>query len=140
MHAPFTQTAMRDIAERPGRVARRAEDILAGAGIDIVGARVLVVGVAYQPGIQDVRESPALEIIEALQERAAEVSYHDPLVDRVTVGGRELRSVPAPGPSDHDVVVVVTAHPNVDYGWLSDCKRVLDGTYRLPGGAERFTV
>jgi UDP-N-acetyl-D-glucosamine dehydrogenase len=138
--APFTQTAMRDIAQRPRRVAARAEEILRDAGIDIDGARMLVVGVAYKPGIQDVRESPALEIIEALHERGAGVCYHDPLVDQVTLGRQVLQSVPAPAPEDYDLVVVVTAHPNSDYGWLSDCARVLDGTYRLPAGLHRFTV
>jgi nucleotide sugar dehydrogenase len=138
--APFTQRAMSDIASRPGRVAARAEEILTDAGVDVEGGRVLVVGVAYKPGIQDVRESPALEIIEALHERGAAVSYHDPLVDSVKVDGEEWRSVAAPQPADYDLVLVVTAHPNVDYGWLSECARVLDGTYRLPGGHARFTV
>jgi nucleotide sugar dehydrogenase len=140
VEAPFTQKAMRDIAERPGRVAGRAEEIVREAGIDMLGARMLVVGVAYKPGIQDVRESPALEIIEALHDRGAEVCYHDPLVDQVALEGQVMQSVPAPDPADYDLVVVVTAHPNVDYAWLSDCARVLDGTYRLPAGVHRFTV
>ena len=140
VEAPFTRRAMSEIARRPRRVAARAEEILGDAGIEVEGARVLVVGVSYKPGIQDVRESPALEIIGALLENGVNVDYHDPLVDEVKVDGEVLRSVPAPGPSDYDLVLTVTAHPNHDYGWLSDCARVLDGTYRLPGGLERFTV
>ncbi|RDJ93758.1 hypothetical protein B4Q13_19695, partial [Lacticaseibacillus rhamnosus] len=61
--APLIKQAMGAIADRPSRVVRRATELLG----DPRGKRVLMVGVAYKPGVQDVRESPSLEILEALQ-------------------------------------------------------------------------
>ena len=76
------------------------------------GAKVLVLGVAYKPNIGDMRESPALTLIELLRAAGAEVSYHDPHVAVLPEAG--LDSVPLE-PSDHDCVVIVTAHSGIDY-------------------------
>ena len=76
------------------------------------GAKVLVLGVAYKSDIGDTRESPALKLIELLRAAGAEVSYHDPHVAVLPEAG--LDSVPL-APSDHDCVVIVTAHSGIDY-------------------------
>jgi UDP-N-acetyl-D-glucosamine dehydrogenase len=76
------------------------------------GAKVLVLGVAYKADIGDTRESPALKLIELLRTAGAEVSYHDPHVAELPEAG--LGSVPLE-PSDHDCVVIVTAHSGIDY-------------------------
>ena len=76
------------------------------------GAKVLVLGVAYKSDIGDTRESPALKLIELLRAAGAEVSYHDPHVAVLPEAG--LDSVPLE-PSDHDCVVIVTAHSGIDY-------------------------
>jgi UDP-N-acetyl-D-glucosamine dehydrogenase len=70
--------------------------------------------VSYKPGVSDLRESPALKIIELLQGMGAEVSYHDPHVPALAETGRSstpLGEVIA----ESDVVVIVTAHPGVDH-------------------------
>jgi UDP-N-acetyl-D-glucosamine dehydrogenase len=76
------------------------------------GAKVLVLGVAYKADIGDTRESPALKLIELLRTAGAEVSYHDPHVAELPEAG--LGSAPLE-PSDHDCVVIVTAHSGIDY-------------------------
>ena len=76
------------------------------------GAKVLVLGVAYKSDIGDTRESPALKLIELLRAAGAEVSYHDPYVPELPEAG--LGSVSLE-PSDHDCVVIVTAHSGIDY-------------------------
>jgi UDP-N-acetyl-D-glucosamine dehydrogenase len=76
------------------------------------GAKVLVLGVAYKSDIGDTRESPALKLIELLRAAGAEVSYHDPHVAELPEAG--LGSVPLE-PSNHDCVVIVTAHSGIDY-------------------------
>ena len=76
------------------------------------GAKVLVLGVAYKSDIGDTRESPAIKLIELLRAAGAEVSYHDPHVPElpeVGLGSSLLE------PSDHDCVVIVTAHSGIDY-------------------------
>ncbi|MEX2195522.1 MAG: nucleotide sugar dehydrogenase [Thermoleophilaceae bacterium] len=122
--APLIERAMRSIHERPARVAERAAELLGG---DVGGRRVLVLGAAYKPGVRDVREAPALEVISLLRERGADVRYHDPLVPELAGG---LRSEPDPGGAEWDLVVVCTVHPDADSGWLAGCPLVLDTTRR----------
>ena len=86
-----------------------------GAGKALSQSRVLVLGVAYKPDIADVRESPALKILELLIGAGADVSYHDPHVAAVPEFG--LRSVPLE-PGSYDVVVIVTDHSGIDYSAL----------------------
>ncbi|MDH4178579.1 MAG: nucleotide sugar dehydrogenase [Thermoleophilia bacterium] len=86
-----------------------------GAGKALSASRVLVLGVAYKPDIADVRESPALKILELLQGAGADVSFHDPHVAELPELG--LRSVPIE-PAAYDAVVVVTDHSGIDYAAL----------------------
>lgn len=122
--APLIERAMRSIHERPRRVVDRAAHLLGG---DLRGRRVLVLGATYKPGVRDVREAPALEIIALLRQLGADVNYHDPLVPEL---GDGLRSVPEPATADWDLVVVCTLHPDADSEWLDDCPLVLDTTRR----------
>jgi UDP-N-acetyl-D-glucosamine dehydrogenase len=101
---------------------------------------VLLVGVAYKPGIQDTRESPALEMLTELWDRGASVAYHDPLVQTLPLDdGRALLSVAEPQPEDFDLAIVVTAHPEVDYSWLERFE-TLDCTYRTVAGPRSALV
>ncbi len=81
------------------------------------GSRVLVLGVAYKPDIDDLRESPALDVIGLLRGKGAQVSYHDPYVPSLEHEGWELTSVPdlLAAARDADCVVIVTNHSAIDY-------------------------
>lgn len=79
------------------------------------GSKILVLGVAYKKNIDDVRESPALDIIDMLQRKGAEVSFHDPFVDSLWVPGGELESVPMENLSAYDCALIITDHDPVDY-------------------------
>ena len=79
------------------------------------GSKVLMLGVSYKSDIDDTRESPALKLIELLQEAGADVSYHDPFVPELPEHG--LSSTPL-DPSAADCVVIVTAHSGIDYDAL----------------------
>ncbi|MEU6645718.1 nucleotide sugar dehydrogenase [Saccharomonospora sp. NPDC046836] len=139
--APLISEAMELIAHRPQRVVERAIEVLAGAGRGIPNARILVVGVAYKPGVQDLRESSALEIIDGLLKRGAQVDYHDPLVGTVRLpGDRALTSVSHPIGEDFDLCIVHTVHPGHDYDWVSGCALVLDATYRFDSAPGRVFV
>jgi UDP-N-acetyl-D-glucosamine dehydrogenase len=76
------------------------------------GSRVLVLGVSYKPDIDDVRESPALKLIELLRNAGSDVSYHDPHVPELPEHG--LRSVELE-PARYDCVAIVTDHSSIDY-------------------------
>lgn len=132
LSTPLIEQAMTGIAARPHQVAERARQTLSEQGCGIVGARVLVVGVAYKPNVEDLRESPALEIIAALLEMGAAVAYHDPNFPILTLSdGTVLTDVADPGRFEADLVIVHTAHDVVDLDWLATAPAVLDTTYRL---------
>jgi UDP-N-acetyl-D-glucosamine dehydrogenase len=90
------------------------------------GSTVLVLGVAYKPGIGDMRESPALKLISLLRNAGADVSYHDPHVPSFAEHGLEMSCV-AYEPGSYDCVVIVTDHPEIDYdGLVEDAQLVVD--------------
>src|SRR5215210_4592225 len=86
------------------------------------GSKVLVLGVAYKSDIADVRESPAIKLIELLRAAGAEIAYHDPFVPHLPESG--LSSVEL-DPGAYDCVVVVTAHSSVDYEELIERAHVV---------------
>jgi UDP-N-acetyl-D-glucosamine dehydrogenase len=144
--AVVAEEAMRKVAGRPRHVVWRAHELLAHGGGRLQDSRVLVVGVSYKPGVADSREAPAVEIIERLLAEGASVEFHDPFVPELKVDGQMMQGVdPDPrrggggfGPEDYDLAIVVTIHPDHDYGWLRRCPVVLDCTYRTPAGGMRF--
>ena len=147
--ATVAEEALRKIAGRPRHVAVRAHEILVELGKGLSSSRILVVGASYKPGVADTREAPALELIERLRAQGAQVDYHDPLVGELCLpdGERLTGCDPDPrregsgfGPEDYDLAILVTIHPEHDYGWLNRCEAVLDCTYRHPIGRLRFLL
>ena len=97
-----------------------------GAHKSLAGSRILVLGVAYKADISDWRESPAVKLIELLQNAGAAVEYHDPHVPSFASDGIDLSSVPLE-PSAYDGVVIATAHSGIDYVQLvEDAHLVVD--------------
>lgn len=141
MPAPLIELAMTAIARRPQRVVSRAAEVLSEGGVALAGAKVIVVGVSYKPGVQDLRGSSAVEIIGQLIRRGAEVGYHDPLVPDVRLPtGQVLTGEADPKGADWDLALIHTLHPGVDYAWATDCLRVLDATYRFEAAKQREVV
>jgi UDP-N-acetyl-D-glucosamine dehydrogenase len=131
---PLVESAMAGIAERPTQIAERATDLLSReSGRGLCGARILLVGVAYKPGVADVRESPALTLIELLRSRGAAVEYQDPLVPVLERRGETLIADQEPDVGGYDLVIAHTLHPGHDYDFLEGAWPILDCTYRLPG-------
>ncbi|MGE5225983.1 MAG: nucleotide sugar dehydrogenase [Planctomycetaceae bacterium] len=100
----------------PDYVCTRIAEALNDAGKPVRGSTVLGVGVAFKAGVDDLRESPAVEVLEGLAAKGAEVVYHDPFVATTSIGGVDLASVPLDPETvgAADVVVILTAHPQVD--------------------------
>jgi UDP-N-acetyl-D-glucosamine dehydrogenase len=136
-------------AEMPSFVVRKIADALNDSGKAVRGSRVLVLGIAYKRDIDDLRESPALEIIQLLQEKGARVSYHDPFCpaihddDHTTVHDLPLYSVDLTRSilAETDAVVVITDHTTVDYDLVArSAALVVDtrGVMRGYGGSARI--
>jgi UDP-N-acetyl-D-glucosamine dehydrogenase len=137
----LVQTAMDAIAGRPAQVVGRAVAELADHGRSIEGARVMVVGAAYKPGVRDVRESPAVDIMRLLRDHGAEVAYHDALIPTVDAGSDlALISVAEPDGAAYDLAILAIRHPGADLAWLDDCPIVVDCTYRTAAGRRRVLV
>ncbi len=94
------------------------------------GSRILVVGVAYKPGIDDMRESPALDILELLAELGAETAWHDPHVVGTPpmIRGEKLVELAAAAVGGFDAVVIVTPHAEVDHTILLEAGPVVIDT------------
>ena len=96
----------------------------------INGSRILVLGVAYKKDIDDLRESPALTIIELLQKEGAAVSYNDPYFPFVGRGRKydlQMKCTPLDNLSQYDCVLIVTDHTDYDYKKIvNDAKLVVD--------------
>jgi UDP-N-acetyl-D-glucosamine dehydrogenase len=124
--------------QMPAYVVQMVADALNDRSRALRGARILVLGVAYKAGVADVRDSPALEIIEALLAKGVLVEYHDPYVPAVTVGPRAIRSVPweSAALASRDVVLILTAHASYDWATIvRESPLVIDtrnATGRLP--------
>jgi UDP-N-acetyl-D-glucosamine dehydrogenase len=98
----------------PEHVIERVADALNSAKKSINGSRVHVLGVAYKKDVGDVRESPALDILELLHRRGATLSYSDPFVPSLALGEMSMRSS-EPGKDDVDCAVICTNHSAFDY-------------------------
>lgn len=103
------------------------------------GARVLVLGVTYKKDTADIRESPALDVIELLRERGADVTYYDPFVPDLQIDGDSIPFLPltAETLARQDVAVIVTDHSQVDYGLVTRAAPAVfdarNATGKLPG-------
>jgi UDP-N-acetyl-D-glucosamine dehydrogenase len=136
-------------AEMPHFVVQKASDALNQIGLALSGSCILVVGVAYKKDIDDLRESPALDVIRLLQAKDADIAYHDPHCSVIRNDGhtpiRELplHSVPLSVEvlANADLVVIATDHSNIDYQFIANHSNlILDtrGAMRGIGGRARI--
>jgi UDP-N-acetyl-D-glucosamine dehydrogenase len=115
----------------PAYVAQRAINLAKG----ISNPKVLILGVAYKPGVGDVRETPALDLKKALEECGAEVVWHDPLVNRWE------NTTPVGLDVDYDVAILATNHPGMELSLLkNDLKPLLDCTNSKISGKKVFLL
>jgi UDP-N-acetyl-D-glucosamine dehydrogenase len=136
----FIELAGEINAEMPEYWVARVADKLNDQGKAVRGSTVLVLGVAYKKDIDDIRESPALDVIRLLEQRGAVVKYHDPHVPKLHEDGVELESIALTADVLHgtDCVVIVTDHTGLDYPLVArEAKLVVDTRHALPAGARR---
>jgi UDP-N-acetyl-D-glucosamine dehydrogenase len=126
MSTRFVELAGEINTSMPAHVVARAREALNARDKNLRGAKVLVLGVAYKRDVDDMRESPALTIIDLLTAAGAQVLYHDPLVPELPPTRKftfDLKSSPLSPEllKEMDCVLVVTDHRNVDYDLVAAC-------------------
>jgi UDP-N-acetyl-D-glucosamine dehydrogenase len=128
--AKFIDLARDVNAGMPLYVVNRVQDLLNERERSLKGSRILLLGVAYKPDISDMRESPALPLIDLLRKKGAEVRYADPFVPELRLeDGVTLEAVDAASVvGEADCVVVVTAHAGVDHDALARSARLVFDT------------
>jgi UDP-N-acetyl-D-glucosamine dehydrogenase len=114
MSTEFIELAGKINQQMPYHCVERIERALNDRTKPVRGSRIAVLGVSYKGGVGDLRESPAVRIIEVLLARGAELTYHDPYVPSLPDYGLSSRP-PAELVAEADAVVLVTAHPGIDY-------------------------
>jgi UDP-N-acetyl-D-glucosamine dehydrogenase len=136
VEAAFIELAGEVNRAMPDRVVARLADALNdSAGKGLKGARVLLLGIAYKKNVDDMRESPALVLIERLEAKGAEVAFHDPHVaaipptrEHAELAGRRSIALTAEALAAADAVLIATDHDEVDYALVARHARLVVDT------------
>ena len=124
----------------PEYVVNRLQDILNERGKPMNGSKILVLGVTYKGDVADLRESPALKVIENLEKKKAEVLYYDPLIEEFELKGKKYRRVDLTKDllESVDGVIITTAHTKgIDYQFVVDHAPFVYDTKNITKGVER---
>jgi UDP-N-acetyl-D-glucosamine dehydrogenase len=128
----------------PEYCAERASKILNRLRKAMNGSKILILGVAYKQDIDDYRESPAIRVIDELEKEGAEVVYYDPFVSEYHEHGVVKKSEPELTPElieSADLVIVTTAHTNVDYDCVQKhSKAIFDTKNAMKNIQERENI
>ena len=130
-HTTLIENSMVINDGQPKYCVDRAMHILNEYKKAINGSKILICGVAYKQDIDDYRESPAIQVIEELEKVNAEVEYYDPWVSEYKKNGNIVKSIKTISPAviaSYDLVIITTAHTNVDYKMIVDNAQVVFDT------------
>ncbi len=142
-HTRFIELAGEINMQMPYHVVASTVEALNRGCMSLNGARVLVLGLAYKKDIDDLRESPALTIIELLQKEGALVSYNDPYFDYVGRGRRynlEMANTPLDHLEQYDAVIIVTDHTSYNYQWIVDHSNLVIDTRNATKGIQSAKI
>ena len=134
--ARFIELAGQVNSFMPTHVVSRAVDALNDSGKALKGARVVILGVAYKKNIDDLRESPALDIMNRLMDKGAQLSFADPYINTLDLGERSFTAVEAAPDLLRmaDLVIIVTDHDSFDYDMIvANAPLILDTRNALKG-------
>jgi UDP-N-acetyl-D-glucosamine dehydrogenase len=133
--ARFIELASDINTNMPRYVVGRVSDAFNDREMALKGSKCLVLGAAYKPDIDDIRESPALDVIGLLQKKGAQVEYHDPYIPQLrTHDNIEMQRVPdvMEAVRNSDCVIIITNHTSYDYeAILREAKFIFDSRNAL---------
>ena len=134
IEARFIELAGYINGQMPHFVADKVQNALNDASKPVRGSKIHVMGVAYKRDIDDMRESPALDVMLLLQRRGGIVTYSDPHVPRLRLEGLDTESLPESAAADADCVVIITDHAAFDYkGLVERSSLIVDTRNALKG-------
>jgi UDP-N-acetyl-D-glucosamine dehydrogenase len=135
----FIDLASEINSQMPAFVVEKVAQALNDERKPVNGSRVLVVGVAYKPDIDDIRESPALDVIRLLEQQGADVVFHDPYISSFREDGHTRSGVDlTPTETGRaDAVVIVTDHGSIDYQMLMDNATLIVDSRNAMAGTEK---
>jgi len=128
IEARFIELAGQINGQMPHFVVEKIQQALNDHSKPVKGSHVHIYGVSYKRNIDDVRESPALDIMLLLERKGARVTYTDPHVPSLRLGERTLESQPESVAGDADCVAIITDHSAFDYKRLHDTAKLLVDT------------
>lgn len=137
-NARFIQLAEEINFAMPQYVFGKISDALNDDGKPVKGSRVIILGVAYKADVSDLRESPALDLIHLLQEKGADVAYHDPHVPHLNMEDLALTAVALDRHALRaaDCVVITTPHSSYDWQWVVESSRLVVDTRNATQGVK----
>ncbi|MBI3168558.1 MAG: nucleotide sugar dehydrogenase [Chloroflexi bacterium] len=142
-NARFIELASEINTNMPRYVVSRLMESMNDLGKTIKGSNILVLGVAYKPDIDDVRESPSLDVIGLLQQKGADVKYHDPYIPHIhhEYDGWQMDSVTdvMKAVKEADAVVIVTNHKGYDYKTIIAAAKFVFDSRNATGKLGKFT-
>ena len=141
----FIELAGEINSQMPQYVVTKVAEALNTRSRPIRGSKILILGIAYKPDVEDMRESPAATIIELLMEQGEDVSYHDPHCPNFPEMRQhdiDLNSVPLDESTvaSCDCVLIVTDHANMDYGLVGRCADLVVDTRNAMAGVKGTTA
>ncbi len=142
-HTRFIELAGQVNMAMPYFVVESIVEAMNQQGKALLGARVLVLGMAYKRDVDDLRESPSLTIIELLQKRGAQVEYNDPFFPSVGRGRKyelNMRSTPLDRIPEFDCVVIVTDHSQYDYSAIVEKAKLVVDTRNATKGIQAANI
>jgi UDP-N-acetyl-D-glucosamine dehydrogenase len=143
-HTSMIESSMMINDRMPEYTVERASKILNRFRKALNGSKILMLGVAYKQDIDDYRESPALDVIEILEKQGAVVTYHDPWVAEYQHKGKVMKSemeLSASLLEEADLVIITTAHSNVDYDLVQKhAKAIFDTKNVMKAIADRDNI
>ena len=135
--ARFIELASEINTGMPRYVVSKVQDALNDQGLPLKGSQILVIGAAYKPDVDDIRESPSLDIIGLLRQKGAQVSYHDPYIPTISHEDWIMESVPdlIESAKKTDCAVIVTDHSTYDYDSILERTSLIVDTRNALGKA-----
>ena len=123
----------------PAHVVAKVREALEQSARELKNSKILVLGVAYKPDVNDTRETPAAEILTQLRDQGADIAYHDPHVPKFPRMRRhdislQSRSLTVELLREHDCVVIVTDHAAIDWQLVSNHARLIVDTRNVMSG------
>ena len=125
-YSRFIELAGEVNSKMPEYLVSKIASALNSKGISIRNARILLVGMAYKKDVNDLRESPALDVMKLLSDNNAKLEYYDPFIPRLKFEGKTIKSASTlSDAAKYDAVVITTNHTNIDYKQLVSRARLI---------------